>query len=48
MNILAGIDPFDSAASELQLHHLQHNRQVMEKYLKKSEEHPIVAKTPAV
>ena len=30
--IVAGLDPFNSAASELQLLHLQHNRQVMEKY----------------
>ena len=33
MEILKGIDPFTSKASELQLHHLEHNRQVMEKYL---------------
>jgi len=36
MQILRGIDPFTSKASELQLHHLEHNRQVMEKYLQKS------------
>lgn len=35
MQILREIDPFKSKASELQLHHLEHNRQVMEKYLKK-------------
>jgi RNA polymerase sigma-70 factor (ECF subfamily) len=35
MQILRGIDPFESNAAELQLHHLEHNRQVMEKYLKK-------------
>ena len=35
MEILKGIDPFQSAASELQLHHLEHNRKVMENYLKK-------------
>jgi RNA polymerase sigma-70 factor (ECF subfamily) len=35
MMIVQGIDPFTSKASELQLHHLEHNRQVMEKYLKK-------------
>lgn len=34
MKIVQGIDPFDSHASELQLLHLQHNRQVMENYLK--------------
>ena len=33
MHILKEIDPFQSNASELQLHHLEHNRQVMEKYL---------------
>jgi len=33
--VLKGIDPFKSNAAELQLHHLEHNRQVMEKYLKK-------------
>jgi RNA polymerase sigma-70 factor (ECF subfamily) len=32
MDILRGIDPFKSKAAELQLHHLEHNRQVMEKY----------------
>jgi RNA polymerase sigma-70 factor (ECF subfamily) len=36
MEILKEIDPFTSRASELQLHHLEHNRQVMEKYLNKS------------
>lgn len=35
MQILREIDPFKSKASELQLHHLEHNRQVMEKYLEK-------------
>lgn len=34
-DILRGIDPFNSAASDLQLHHLEHNRSVMEKNLKK-------------
>ena len=34
--IVKGIDPFESAAAELQLHHLEHNRQVMEDYLKNS------------
>lgn len=33
MKILRELDPFQSGASELQLHHLEHNRQVMEKYL---------------
>jgi len=32
MKILKEIDPFTSNASDLQLHHLEHNRQVMEKY----------------
>lgn len=38
MEILRGIDPFKSNAAELQLHHLEHNRQVMENYLKKNAE----------
>jgi RNA polymerase sigma-70 factor (ECF subfamily) len=33
MKILQELDPFESKAAELQLHHLEHNRQVMEKYL---------------
>ena len=36
MEILQNIDPFESAAAELQLHHLTHNRKVMEKYLEKN------------
>jgi RNA polymerase sigma-70 factor (ECF subfamily) len=36
MKILKEIDPFESKASELQLHHLEHNRSVMEKYPEKS------------
>lgn len=36
MQILREIDPFKSKASELQLHHLEHNRQVMEKYIEKN------------
>jgi RNA polymerase sigma-70 factor (ECF subfamily) len=32
MKIVQGIDPFESGAAELQLHHLEHNRNVMEKY----------------
>src|SRR5450432_2010936 len=35
MKIIQGIDPFKSNAASLQLHHLEHNRQVMEKYLEK-------------
>lgn len=38
MQILKDIDPFESKASALQLHHLEHNRQVMEKYLEKNTE----------
>src|SRR5688572_12382976 len=39
MKILQELDPFESGAAELQLHHLEHNRQVMEKYLEvRSEE----------
>jgi len=37
MQILRGIDPFESGAAELQLHHLEHNRKVMESFLKKNE-----------
>jgi len=33
MKILQELDPFESGASELQLHHLEHNRQVMEKHI---------------
>lgn len=32
MKIVQGIDPFESGAADLQLHHLEHNRVVMEKY----------------
>jgi len=35
IQILKEIDPFESKAAELQLHHLEHNRGVMEKYLEK-------------
>lgn len=38
MKIVRAIDPFESAGAELQLHHLAHNRKVMEKYLEKIEE----------
>ena len=34
--ILQEIDPFESGAAELQLHHLEHNRQVMENYLEEN------------
>lgn len=34
--ILSEIDPFESGAAELQLHHLEHNRKVMESFLKES------------
>lgn len=34
MKVLRELDPFESGAAELQLHHLEHNRQVMEEYLK--------------
>jgi RNA polymerase sigma-70 factor (ECF subfamily) len=33
MKILQELDPFESGAAELQLHHLEHNHRVMEKYL---------------
>ena len=33
MKILQELDPFESGAAELQLHHLEHNRHVIEKYL---------------
>jgi RNA polymerase sigma-70 factor, ECF subfamily len=36
MQVIRGIDPFKSNAATLQLHHLEHNRQVMEKYLEKN------------
>jgi RNA polymerase sigma-70 factor (ECF subfamily) len=32
MQVMREIDPLQSKASELQLHHLEHNRQVMENY----------------
>ena len=35
MQVIQGIDPFNSRSSELQLHHLEHNRVVMENYLEK-------------
>ncbi|MBK8505820.1 MAG: RNA polymerase sigma factor [Saprospiraceae bacterium] len=36
MKILQEIDPFESSAAELQLHHLEHNRKVMEKILEEN------------
>ncbi|MEZ5017667.1 MAG: RNA polymerase sigma factor [Flavipsychrobacter sp.] len=36
MQVLKGLDPFKSGAADLQLHHLEHNRKVMEKYLEKN------------
>jgi RNA polymerase sigma-70 factor (ECF subfamily) len=37
MKILQELDPFESGAAELQLHHLEHNQQVMENYLEENE-----------
>jgi hypothetical protein len=34
--IIQEIDPFYSAGSSLQLHHLEHNRKLMEKYQENS------------
>jgi RNA polymerase sigma-70 factor (ECF subfamily) len=36
MKILQELDPFESGAAVLQLHHLEHNRKVMEKHLGES------------
>jgi RNA polymerase sigma-70 factor (ECF subfamily) len=36
LKVLQELDPFESGAAELQLHHLEHNRQVMEKYLEEN------------
>jgi RNA polymerase sigma-70 factor (ECF subfamily) len=36
MKILRDLDPFTSPAAELQLHHLEHNRRVMENYSEKN------------
>ena len=33
LKIVSSIDPFESGAAELQQHHLEHNRNVMEKYV---------------
>jgi RNA polymerase sigma-70 factor (ECF subfamily) len=35
MKVVRGIDPFESNAATLQLHHLEYNRRVMEKYFGK-------------
>ena len=35
MEVVKGIDPFESDAAELELHHLEFNRKTMEKYLNK-------------
>jgi RNA polymerase sigma-70 factor (ECF subfamily) len=37
MKILQKLDPFESGAADLQLHHLEHNRKVMEAYLEEGE-----------
>ena len=37
MQIVQGIDPFESPSAELQLHHYAHNSRVMENFLKKNE-----------
>ena len=36
MKIIQNTDPFESGAAELQLHHLEHNRNVMEKYMEEN------------
>ncbi len=36
MKIVQALDPFESDAAELQLHHLEHNRKVMERYLEEA------------
>ena len=36
MKILQELDPFESGAAELQLYHLEHNRQIMEKYMEEN------------
>jgi len=48
MKILREIDPFKSKAFELQLHHLEYDRQVMEKYLEKNAGEPIISSHPIV
>ena len=38
LQIMSEIDPFQSKGSDLQLHHLEHNRKVMENIFKKNED----------
>ncbi len=38
LQIVKEIDPFNSKGSDLQLHHLEHNREIMEKYSEKNDE----------
>ncbi len=38
LKIMKEIDPFKSKGSDLQLHHLDHNRKIMENFSDKSEE----------
>lgn len=35
MKVICDIDPFECDAAELQLHHLKHNKEVMDSYLEK-------------
>lgn len=37
MDIVKGIDPFESDAAKLQLRHLKHNKEVMDEHLKKND-----------
>ncbi|NND08997.1 MAG: RNA polymerase sigma factor [Saprospiraceae bacterium] len=37
LQVLKDLDPYHSSAHDLQLHHLEHNRRVMEQYLKEKE-----------
>ncbi len=37
MKVIKGIDPFQSNAAALQLHHLEHNRKTLEEYLEKNQ-----------
>ncbi len=41
MKILQELDPFESWRGRLQLHHLEHNRKIMEKHLGESSDQPI-------
>jgi RNA polymerase sigma-70 factor (ECF subfamily) len=38
LQIMREIDPFESKGADLQIHHLEHNRKVMENIFKKDEE----------